>query len=55
MKQCLGNYYLNKIVDNQKSSTYKLNINIKKLIEDEYEFLGYQEFANLVKKIKKIY
>jgi len=55
MKQCLGNYYLNKIVDNQKSSTNKLNINVKKLIEDEYEFLGYQEFANLVKKIKKKY
>ena len=55
--QCLGNYYLDTIV-NRKSiinneGPKSLNKEIKKLIKNEYEFLGYGEFVNLVEKIKK--
>ena len=54
--QCLGNYYLDTIT-NRKSifneGPDKLKKEINKLIKNEYEFLGYGEFVNLVEKIKE--
>jgi len=54
--QCLGNYYLDTIT-NRKSifneGPDKLKKEIKKLIKNEYEFLGYGEFVNIVEKIKE--
>jgi hypothetical protein len=53
MQQCLGNYYLNKITEENKKNIKSLTKSIDKLIDNEYEFLGKGEFSNLVKNIKK--
>ena len=54
--QCLGNYYLDTIT-NRKSIFNEAPVKLKKeknkLIKNEYEFLGYGEFVNLVEKIKE--
>lgn len=56
MEQCLGNYYLEKAnyLNNGKLikiNKNEMNKNIKKLINKDYEFLGYQKFANTVNSI----
>ena len=53
MEQCLGNYYLHKVIGRKTMDTVTLQKKVNKLINTDYEFLGYQEFVNLVEKIKK--
>ena len=52
MEQCLENYYLHQIIGRNKMDADKISKKAKNLINNEYEFLGYQEFVNLVEKIK---
>ena len=52
MEQCLENYYLHQIVGRAKMDSDKISKKAKSLINNEYEFLGYQEFVNLVQKMK---
>ena len=59
--QCLGNYYLHQIIGRQKMDTKQIIEKSNKLINTDYEFLGYQEFVNKLEKLennspsKKIY
>jgi len=51
--QCLGNYYLHQIIGRQKLDTKQIIEKSNKLINNEYEFLGYQEFVNKLEKLEK--
>ena len=53
MEQCLGNYYLHQIVGRQKLNTKQIIEKSNKLINNDYEFLGYQEFVNKLEKFEK--
>jgi hypothetical protein len=54
--QCTGEKYLKEIPDYKKmlvESPEILERKINKLIKKRYEFYGYQQFANLIQKMKK--
>ena len=51
--QCLGNYYLHQIIGRQKLDTKRIIEKSNKLINSDYEFLGYQEFVNKLEKFEK--
>lgn len=54
--QCTGEKYLKEIPDYKKmlvESPDVLERKINKLIKKRYEFYGYQQFANLIQKMKK--
>ena len=53
MEQCLGNYYIHQIIDRKKLDTKNIIDKANKLINTEYEFLGYQEFVNKLEKFEK--
>ena len=54
--QCTGEKYLNEIPDFKKmlvESPELLEKKINKLIKKRYDFYGYQQFANIIQKLKK--
>lgn len=58
MEQCLGNYYLEKTNLINKENKILANKNIiekqvKKHIKNDYDFLGYVEFSNIIDRIKE--
>ena len=52
INQCLGNYYLHQIVERKKIDTKQIIEKSNKLINSDYEFLGYQEFVNKLEKLE---
>ena len=50
--QCTGTRYLDEIPDYDKLSLDVLEKKINRLIKSNYEFYGYQKFANIIEKIE---
>jgi len=53
MEQCLGNYYLHKIYNRASLNSIDLKKRVNKIINNDYEFLGFGEFVNIIDRLKK--
>ncbi len=53
MNQCLGNEYLHKIKNRKNMSIEQIKVNANKIINANYEFLGYRQLGNEITKIEK--
>ena len=53
MEQCLGNYYLHKISNRGSINKTDIKKRVEKIIKNDYEFLGFGEFVNIIDRLKK--